>query len=525
MQRKISSLSVIRALGLALVLGATASCSEEPNNMGSKSNTLTILVPDGEERLTGPAWDDDLKMLVYLPLVKYDYDNCPGDPTGGLADRLEPSEDSSEWTVYLRRDIRWHDGEPVTAHDIKFTVDLWNHPDVNYYAGGDFGEVTVLDDYTFRVTYSKPSRALLGGWAVFYPRHLLKDLPPAEFMNWDFWTRPVGNGPYRYVHHTKRTMMEFEANPDFYLGKPKIEKLILKFGADGASGVAELKGGTVDVRENFSPTDAFALRDIDDVRLHFGYTPARIQISWNHRFPLFADARVRRALTHAIDRRALHRALNLPANLPLTDGLYTDCQFTRGEFPAPLPYDPALSRTLLAEAGWNPDDDGKLRAADGRLFSFTLLAEQKFNTQAAVFIQSQLRDLGVEMKIQPLQSATIRENVESGNFEAALHKLGASASFHHRPFFSGNSPIGYQNDVVDALYAGVYNSIDRAEWDAAYVEISEIFRKDVPVTFLFPRVRMTAASRRIKGYTELDSRGTTDFNIAYDIHKYWLEDQ
>lgn len=525
MQVKYLPLQIIRMLLLAIVSGMVASCGDTPDGKAGNSNTLTVLVPGGDERVTGPAWDSGPKMFVFLPLATYDYYWCADEPTGGLADRFEPNADKTEWTVHLRQDIRWHDGVPVTAHDIKFTVDLWNHPEVNYYAGPDFGEVTVLDDYTFQVRYEKPSRALMWGWDVFYPRHLLKDLPPTEFMNWDFWTHPVGNGPYRYMRYTRKTMMEFEANPDFYLGQPKIEKLVLKFGADGASGIAELKSGAVNVLEGLSPLDAQAFQNDDNIQLHFGYSPARVQISWNHRSPLFADARVRRALTHAIDRRALHRALNLPSDLPLTDGLYTTCQFRRGEFPAPLPYDLSLSRTLMAEAGWIPGEDGKLRDQEGRPFRFTLLTGQNLNAQAAVLIQSQLRDLGVEMKIQPLQNSTIRESVNNSDFEAALHDLGPNMSFHHRPFFSGNSPLGYQNDAVDAIYAGLSGSVDRAEWDQAYEEISDIFLEDVPVTFLFPLVNMTAASGRIKGYTALGSDGVTDFNLASDIHEYWLEDQ
>ena len=525
MQVKHLPLQIIRMLLLAIASGMVASCGDTPDGKAGNSNTLIVLAPGGDERIIGPAWDSGPKLFVFLPLATYDYYWCADEPTGGLADLFEPNPDKTEWTVHLRQDIRWHDGEPVTAHDIKFTVDLWNHPEVNYYAGPDLGEVTVLDDYTFQVRYEKPSRALMWGWDVFYPRHLLKDLPPAEFMSWDFWTYPVGNGPYRYVHHTKKTMMEFEANPDFYLGQPKIEKLILKLGADGAPGIMELRSGAVDVLEDLSPIDAQAFQDDDNIRLHFGYSPGRVQISWNHRSPLFADARVRRALTLAINRRALHRALNLPSGLPLTDGLYTTCQFARGEFPAPLPYDPVLARTLMTEAGWNPDEEGKLRDQDGRSFRFTLLAGQNLNAQAAVLIQSQLRDLGVEMNIQLLQNSTILESVKNSDFEAALHDLGANMSFHHRPFFSGNSPIGYKNDAIDAIYAGLSGSVDRAEWDRAYEEISDIFLEDVPVTFLFPLVNMTAASDRIKGYTILDSTGNTDFNLASDIHKYWLEDQ
>ena len=86
--------------------------------------------------------------------------------------------------------------------------------------------MTVLDDSTYTITYHK---GVLAGspfnyYTVFYPRHLLEGLDPTEFSNWDFWTHPVGNGPYRYVRHIPKTMIEFEANPDYFLGQPKIER-------------------------------------------------------------------------------------------------------------------------------------------------------------------------------------------------------------------------------------------------------------------------------------------------------------
>ena len=158
---------LIRPIRWTLLVSFTVlalwSCDRSPVKEKEDSDTIVILVPGGDERVAGPAWDSGFKMLVFLPLVTFDYYWCPGEPTGGLAKSVEPSEDHMLWTVKLREDITWHDGVPVTAHDIKFTVDLWNHPDVQYYAGGSFGEVTLLDDYTFEVRYTRPRQSLLGG--------------------------------------------------------------------------------------------------------------------------------------------------------------------------------------------------------------------------------------------------------------------------------------------------------------------------------------------------------------------------
>jgi peptide/nickel transport system substrate-binding protein len=141
-----------------------------------------------------------------------------------LLERWEHSNDYTEWTFYLRKDVRWHDGKPVTAHDVKFTIELTRDP--NVYGNRRFEEITLIDNFACRIRSNTPFNALdLYDWPGVYPKHLLEGLDPAEFFSWDFWTRPVGNGPYRYVRHVPKTMFELEANPDYYGGKPKIESL------------------------------------------------------------------------------------------------------------------------------------------------------------------------------------------------------------------------------------------------------------------------------------------------------------
>ncbi len=190
MSRPTVLLTIVGFLALA--------CSRPDERPGADGSTITVLF-DGDERAFGPAADDNQKFLVFLAMVQ-----GYRDPTNRLADRREHSTDYREWTYHLRRDVRWHDSVPVTAHDVAFRLDLFRHPDVLFAAGqgvGDIESVLVLDDYTMTVTWRKPNRYGLDGWTQFYPKHLLEDLNPTEFYQWEFWKRPVGNGPYRYVRH------------------------------------------------------------------------------------------------------------------------------------------------------------------------------------------------------------------------------------------------------------------------------------------------------------------------------------
>ncbi len=301
--RESSRRSILAHVWLLCVAGL--GCGPGGDRAGADVSTLTVLYP-GEERILGPYWDMPAKFLMFLPLVAYDEE---GELEGRLAKRWEHSADYRTWTIHLRPDVLWHDGVPFTAQDVKYTLDMKKNPDVLAVAP-DAYSVAVLDDSTLTITDNTGVGINpLDAWMVYYPRHLLKDLDPGELASWDFWTHPVGNGPYRYVRHVPKTMMEFEANPDYYAGRPRIDRLILKF---GESSVAELLSGNVDVGGWVIPSEALKLAQDDRFRVYWEDSGTPRAILWKASHRLFRDVRVRRALTHAINRRELHQVLNLP---------------------------------------------------------------------------------------------------------------------------------------------------------------------------------------------------------------------
>lgn len=236
------------------------SCTDFPRQTGS---TVTVQYA-ADERAVGPNYDSPAQFLVFLPMVAR---NAEGEFEGRLARSWEPSEDYRHWTVHLNTEVRWHDGVPVTADDIAFTVELLSRPDVGYIQPGSV-EITVIDDST--LIWSSTLGSPLSDYRTYYPRHLLQDLDPTKFYEWTFWTEPVGNGPYVYVRHVPKTMMEFEANPDYYRGKPRINRLIIKF---GSSSLVELLSGNVDVLTEVTQLDLLKIRGSPDSRSTRGWRP------------------------------------------------------------------------------------------------------------------------------------------------------------------------------------------------------------------------------------------------------------
>ena len=312
----------------------------------------------------------------------------------------------------------WHDGRPVTVDDVKFTIDLHARPDSPVY--GLRTECTVHDPSTFTVRGINWTRTEADSYMSIVPKHLLKDLDYQKWYEWDFWLRPVGNGPYRYLRYQPGTMVEMEANPDYYKGKPTIERVVLKFA--GQAGLTELLSGNVDAITPANPTQLATLANDPRFRTFTKPSPwISWVISWQSEHHLFRDRNVRRALSLAINRRELLQVLNLPSQFPLADGVYTRGQFQRGELPEPPRYDPAEARRLLDQAGWRARSGDGIRERGGYEFRFTALtlAEPGW-AETALYVQDQFRDLGVRMDLQPVERFASWDRWKTGKFEAII---------------------------------------------------------------------------------------------------------
>lgn len=472
---------------VGIVLAACAPAAERPHRSEA---AVTVLYP-GDERILGPYWEMPAKFLMFLPLVRLDEQ---GEIEGVLARRWEHSADYRTWTIHLRTDVTWHDGVLVTAHDVKFTFDLFAHPDVLWESRAA-RTAEVVDDSTFTVTYHRGGNSPLSTWRVFYPRHLLDTLAPAELNQWAFWTRPVGNGPYRYVRHVPKTMLELEANPAYFRGKPAVERLVLKFHAQGTSKLPELLSGNVDALGWASRMDLVKLAGDDRYEITYEVGTATRGIMWKADMPLFADSRVRRAMTLAIDRRELHALLGYPSDVPLPDGPLTDRQFRRGAFPPPLPQDPDEARRLLDEAGWRDRDGDGMREREGRPFRFTLLvpAEER---DAGVYVQDQLGRVGVRVEISTVQLNIVRQRSRAGDFEAVLVWLDRGRDAR---FFGSGGSAGYRNARVDTLLGRIQDAFNPEARDSLYGELYAIFRREQPATVLFPGVAQFVVPHWLEG--------------------------
>ncbi|MFN2397086.1 MAG: ABC transporter substrate-binding protein [Gemmatimonadaceae bacterium] len=487
----------------------TAGCGLRDDRGYSRNTTVTIAY---EERALQPDYDETDKRLVFLPLVT---ENQSGELEGRLAERWEHSADYREWTYHLRPGLRWHDGMPVTGHDLKFSLDLLTHPDVLQFSGEAFESVAVLDNLTVTV---RTGRVRAGAynyntWPICYPKHRLERLDPKRIADWEFWTHPLGNGPYRFVRYLPQTMIEYEANPDYYRGKPKIEHVRLVKDAL----LTELLSGNVD-SIGLDPAQVPLLAADPRFRVYFDFGgTAVLTIWWQHGHPFFRDPAVRLALTLAINRQELRQVLRLPDTIPLVDGPFSRRQLRRGELPPPLLHDSSQARALLDAAGWREPGGDRVRERGGRQFRFNTIVRGNVagNPAAAVYIQDQLRRVGVGMEIQIVDQGNVYAQMRSGRFEAALVPYSDGGA----RLFGDRSWIGYSNAAAGMLIDRLDTTLDPDARDAIYRDLTVICRAEAPVTFLCPLVGTTVAHRRLQGLT---SPWRAD-PVRY-MEDLWLED-
>jgi peptide/nickel transport system substrate-binding protein len=472
------------------VLGNTA-CEAPGGRRERDDATLIIHVANQDERVLGPLGANPW-FLVFLGLVTDPEaigTDATEDPQPRLLASWEHTPDYTEWTAYVRPGLQWDDGVPVTARDVKFSLDLWTHPDVGY-EYRFYDTLTVVDSLTLHFTYSQPDEIMVYSWLAMLPAHLLDTLDIDDLFSWPFWIQPIGNGPYRYVRHIPNTMVELAANPAYYGRPPRIPRVMLRFGGHQ---VTELLSGSVDIATGVPPIDAARLDANPRFQTYHRVRYVRsLSVIWNHRNPLFASAAIRRALTLAIDRHELHQVLYFPDEVPVYDVPTLRRHHRRGTVPAPLPHDTAAAARLLREAGWIDTDGDGVRENGEREFRFTLIATEAQSAQA-VYLQEQFRRIGVRMDVATLQRAVLRQRVRGADFDAGLEAYNFVEQFGDR------DPSGFFHPELQGLRDAIWYEIDREQRDTYLQRVWEIVAAEIPITYLHPELEYVVAHRRVKG--------------------------
>jgi peptide/nickel transport system substrate-binding protein len=507
----------------ALVAGA---CGGDGGGGGGAGGTVVVGMRSdfGSFNPVTSSGQYDLEVMNYAlftPLVQYGED-LQVEPW--LAESWELHGDTGV-TFHLRQDVRWHDGQPVTAHDVEFTFNLAKNEQTASLLGSAFlaevASAQVVDDYTITFRFAQPhAQALEDFWWPPLPRHLLENVAPADLRNAPYNRQPVGSGPFRFGDWRANERLVIERNPDFpeALGGPAAaERVVFRVIPEASTMLTELITGTLHVDIPLMPDQVRQVRDNGETELHSFPGRTIYYLGWNNDRAPFDDPAVRRALARAIDREEIVDALLYgegavaTSTIPPWHRLYPQID--------PLSHDPGEAARLLEEAGWvDRNGDGVRENAQGTSLSFEVLSsDDPLRRSVVEVLQNQLRQVGAQVEVRVMEFQTMLQSHRERNYDAVFTNwvldnfqvaAAPTALFHSSeaatPLSANRSSVRIPE--LDAAIERGARATDEAEQLAAWHEMTQVLQREQPVTFMF-WLNELAASPASMGGVDMDPRG------------------
>ena len=531
----------LRRAAWALIGWAAIACGadEEPAASPGKGDPAlggtAVVAFNAEMGSFNPLVNTDLNTmevnnyLLFTPIVSYDEEFQPRPHLAAGWDL-----DEAGVTFYLNRDVTWHDGHPVSAHDVAFTFERAKDPLTASILASVYLEyvdaVEVIDSFTVRFHFTGPhARPLDGFWWAPVPKHILESIPPQKLAQAAYNRDPIGSGPFRFVSWEAGASVTFERYRGYAEslgGAARLDRVIFRFIPESTTLLSETIGGGIDVNGSLQPDQTNDIERSSRTRLVAYPSREYYYIGWNTRDPILGDPRVRRALAMAIDRQQLVDALLFGHGVLATGTiapwhpLYADIE--------PLPFDPAAATDLLIEAGWTDrDGDGTIESPAGTPFRFRLMTntENPVRTDIAQVVQARLAEIGIVVDVQTLEWQTLLARHRGRDFQGVVQSWVLD-SFRIDPFALFHSSeadregsynrSGLSDPEVDRLIEAATRTAGAAEAKALWEEFSTALQAAQPFTFLMWVDELVAVSERLKG-AEMDARG-----ILVNVASWWI---
>jgi len=512
----------------------------------TSSNIFGLIYPF----LLQSEFDTTTGLMNYMALEKKLREVTPGQgrktPKGALARSWSFSDDHKTITYTLRKDAFWDDGKPIVSADFKFSYQLYGNPMIasarqQYLAelvGADKGKVDfdkaieTPNDTTLVFRFYKPVPEHL---ALFHtsltplPAHRWKDVKPDDFRHSPLNLDPLGAGPYKLKNWQQQQEIVLVSSRRSNLPKPgNIPAISFKVVPDYTVRLTQLQTGAVDVVENIKPEDFTALVKANH-QLEIKTVGLRVYdyVGWAHidqaeyrksgtfkPHPLFGAARVRLALTTAIDRQAIIDGYLKQYGVVCNNDISPSLKWAYNNRIIPHAFDPSKASTLLKAEGWVPGPDGILQK-NGRRFSFVLYtnAGNARRNYASVIIQQNLRAIGIDCKLDVQESNVFFENLQAGKLDAWM--AGWSIGLEIDPLDVWGSDLkksrfnfaGYRNPRIDELCELAKQKMNPLEARPYWLEYQEILHRDQPITFLYWIKETQGFNKRIQD-EDLNISGT-----------------
>lgn len=445
--------------------------------------------------------------IFFLTLLDEQADFRDGPPTfkPRLAESYEFSDDRKTLTFKLRRNVRWSDGAPITAEDVRWTWQAQVDPNVAWHsseAKSAIDDVEVIDSHTVRFQFNKVTATQLidANLGVILPKHAWSQLPFSKWRQSTEWfiDHMVASGPFTLESWQPGERIVVKRNEHYFEpGLPRSDRIIFRIVPDRASQLSMLRSGEAQIAGWARPGDAVDLQENPDIEVVSYYPRSSNLLIWNTTLPLFADKETRQALTMAIDRQSIIDTL-YHGYAVINDSLFSMNVWARNKNLEPWPHDPDRARAILAAKGWDDTDGDGVLDRDGERFSFEILtgAGNDLRGDVLVMIQDQLARVGVEANQEAVEFNTQTARSRQRDFEVTFIALGIATNLDLSPFFHSEY-IGqsynmgsYKNPEVDRILDEIRNHTDQLGAKPLYEELQAYLLEDMPVTVLYEPKRL-----------------------------------
>lgn len=506
---------------MAMLLAPLATTAQQASTGGTLVGAFDVGPGGAPEQFNplqagaGFTWFE--KYFSKLMLYNIDFSQIQGE----LAESWEINDDATQYTIKLRDGVKWHDGEPFTSADVKFTIELAAHPDSASYIGAKFVGVTSIetpDPLTVVLHLDKPNATLLDAFTflVMLPEHALKDIAPADLVQSDWWkTNPIGTGPFKWSKYEPGQYVELVAFDDYWRGRPKLDKIINRYFPEAGSAVIALRAG--DIAFTYLTTDE--ARDLEgDPNFTILEGPSLVvnALGFDLTDPRFQDVRVRQAFMYAIDRNVIIDQL-FQGTATAVPCAYLLPQYLPAES-NPYDRDVEKAKALLAEAGFDTSQPVEI---------VTYYSDQ-LSQDVLVTIQQFMADAGVTVTLRTTDTPGTYNEVVADPAQWDISYAGAAngpdpdvMSTHFQSKASNPSVINRSNIAdpeLDRLFEEGRQAADPAARADIYKQICSIMNEQVYWANLWVTTRFGAVSNQVENFVWTPAPGGGRY---YDAAETW----
>ena len=454
----------------------------------------------------------------------------PDQKNGGI------SEDGLKWRIRLRDDVRWHDGTPFSAEDVKFTLELITNPNFRSWRTAGHAlvrDVTVISPTEISWRMEEPFAPYLSFLTETFivPKHILEK--EANPNNAAFNQAPVGTGPFKWGQRVPGDHLELVANPNYFGEGPHIERLVFKYIPDLTVLYTQFKSGDVDLvgQPYITPDHYGEAKTLPNRVVTLVPRTSFESFYLNLERPQFKELAVREALYAAIDKEAIIQGLYYGVPTPTETFMPRQSFFFNANLPLHQ-FDVNRAGKILDQAGWAKGADG-IRAKNGVRLSFTnsTTSGDPLREQVQQFLQQTFAQLGVEMKISNLPAAVMwGEFWTQSQFDSVIvgssYLIGADPDvtnrLHSRSIAvkggRGSNNAQYTNPEVDALLDKGARTFDSEARRAIYSRVQELVRRDLPFLPLYQSNAVEGLKKGINGFVPNGNTRTESWNA---LAWYW----